>query len=757
MENIFKKLKVPGLWKKKSLCLLFLFWSVLFLFCMIQIVKPCKIYHYDGNETFSGTSYEEKTIYEDISLSPGVYRIELAYKIDANLQGICNVVDGTISSGGVLSNGEPLYRGLSKTGYHIWLLEKTDGLQVQVSCSGDSNLTTGELEIVETNLLWTIILTLLVFVGVILLMAHYICEYNRVFPISIEKKQSFFLVMLIGLIASVPYLCGYNIWGADLGYHLQRIEGLKDGLLSGQFPVRLEPEWLCGHGYADAIFYCGTLLYFPALLRLLGFPVTTSYNIFCVALNLATAWIYYFCFYHIFRNRRHGIICSALYTLSIFRIYKLVITSAVGEASAFTFIPLVIYGLYRIFTENPDKPGYKTSWVFVMLGFSGLLQTHVLTCEITAFVMLLFCIINFRKLLRRNTLLELLKGGIAALAVSLWFLVPFLDYYMTQPVHIKYVSARTIQDRGLYLAQLAFHFWGGGGETTPLADNGMWHSYPVGIGMMLIAGLVLFLILWFSGKLPGKKEETSFAKKTALIAMLLLLMSLKIFPWDRIQSMNSVFAALVSSLQFPNRFLGWGTGCLVFLFGYCLDYLKGRHEKGYLFLLVLAFIGITTSDMYLLDYTNAEQSSVTLYNEDGMGVSYISGAEYILEGTEQADIAFSGPEAGEGVEIETYDKEYLSIDLQCFNNGTDVGFIDTPILYYKGYEAVDTDSGNRLGVCAGKNNVVRVMIPPGFNGHLKIRFVPPVYWRISELVSGVSCIGLMVLWYRNRRRKYVKA
>ena len=140
-----------------------------------------------------------------------------------------------------------------------------------------------------------------------------------------------------------------------------------------------------------------------------------------------------------------------------------------------------------------------------------------------------------------------------------------------------------------------------------------------------------------------------------------------------------------------------------------------------------------------------------------MGVSYISGAEYILEGTEQADIAFSGPEAGEGVEIETYDKEYLSIDLQCFNNGTDVGFIDTPILYYKGYEAVDTDSGNRLGVCAGKNNVVRVMIPPGFNGHLKIRFVPPVYWRISELVSGVACIGLMVLWYRNRRRKYVKA
>ena len=119
MGNIFTKIRMPGLWKKKPLCLLLLFWIVLFVFCIIQIVTPCKQYHYDGSETFDGTSYEEKTVYEGISLPPGVYRIELAYKIDADLQGICNVADGTIFSGGILSNGEPLYRGLSKTGYQI--------------------------------------------------------------------------------------------------------------------------------------------------------------------------------------------------------------------------------------------------------------------------------------------------------------------------------------------------------------------------------------------------------------------------------------------------------------------------------------------------------------------------------------------------------------------------------------------------------------------------------------------------------------
>ena len=750
-----KEVKKSELWKKKSLRFFLLFWTVLFLFCIIKIAVPCKEYHYDGNGTFNGDVSGEMTVYDGIALPPGVYRIELEYEIEKDMQGMCSVVD---PGGQMLSNGEPLYSGLLKTGYHIWLLEKTEELQVRISCNSDCDLTTGNLKIVETNQLWTMLLALLIFVGMIVCAALCVYEYDLRFSIPVEKKQSFFLVMLIGLIASFPYMCGYNIWGGDVGYHLQRIEGIKDGLLSGQFPVRLQPEWLYGHGYADAIFYCCTFLYFPALLRLLGFPVTVSYNIYCITLNLATAWISYFCFYKISRNRWHGIICSALYTLSIFRIYKLLITGAVGEGSAFTFVPLVLYALYRIFTENPKETGYKTSWIPMMLGFAGLIQTHILTCEITALVMLLFCLVNCRKLFCKNTLLELLKGGLAALAVSLWFVVPFLDYYITQPVHIKYVSARTIQDRGLYFAHLAFHFWGDGGENTPLADNGMWHSHPAGIGFVLIAGLSAFLVFWYAGNIRyQEKEKSSFAKKVALVGLTLLIMSTKLFPWDRIQSLNSVFATLVSSLQFPHRFLGWGTVCLVFLFGYCLNYLKETYKTGYLVFLAVAIIGITTSDMYLLDYTNASQAAVELYNEEGMGIGYISGAEYVLEGTVQGDITYRPPKTGESVQIADYEKKYLHINLQCSNQGSIDSFIDVPLLYYRGYVAVEKGSGKKLEVCAGENNVVRVLIPAGFDGWLEIKFVPPAYWRISELVSAITGIGLLVLWCKNGGKRRVKA
>ena len=146
----------------------------------------------------------------------------------------------------------------------------------------------------------------------------------------LDKETKFALLFLFVLFffASLPYLYGFNISGADLTYHLQRIEGVKDGILAGFFPVRLEPKWLYDLGYADAVFYCNLFLLFPAFLRIMGFPVSFSYNCYSIAVNLATVLISYYCFKNMFKSKKIGVICSGLYTLSVFRIYTLVITSA---------------------------------------------------------------------------------------------------------------------------------------------------------------------------------------------------------------------------------------------------------------------------------------------------------------------------------------------------------------------------------------------------------------------------------------------
>lgn len=726
-------------------------------FIVINIIRPCREYQLEGNYAFStGDSTEKKVIFEGIKLQPGVYRIELEYEADTDLIALCNVEDGTVFPGGLLCNGEHMYSGLKQTEYHMWLYEGTENLQVVISYGGTGNLTTGNLKITETNQLWTMLLTVLLFCAALVYAGLIFFYYDQSYPVALEKKHVFFWVMVIGFIASIPCLNGYNFAGADLTYHLQRIEGVKDGLLSGQFPVRLEPEWVYNHGYANAIFYCNTLLYFPAILRLLGFTVTASYNAYCIALNIATAWIAYYCFGKIFEKRNIGIICSALYTISIFRIYKLMLAGAMGEGSAFTFLPLVLYGLYRVFAEDPKDKRYKTAWVPIMIGYAGLMQTHVLTCEITAFVTIVLCIVYIRKVFCKNTFLELAKGAISAALVSLWFLVPFLDYYMTQDVHIRHVSARTIQERGLYWAQLLVHFWKTD-ISISFAGNDMQDISPIGIGFVLIVILGLFFVLWFSGAFKklenienGKKH---FVKVTALLGALLLFMSLNVFPWDRIQNINSVTAALVSSLQFPNRFLGWGTVCLVMIFGFCMLYFSQKDTKIYWIMAVVTIISVATSGMYLTDYANRDQGQFQLYNEEGMGFGYISGAEYLVEGTDKDKLTFADAVAGEGVDILAYQKDYLKVDMTCVNNTGAESYVDVPLLLYKGYRIVDAESGQEMQLSPGENNVIRILIPANYEGRIKLDFVSPIYWRISEVITLVTIIILFVVGRKYRRKR----
>ena len=738
------------LWKEKPVCLFTALFFLYMVFCAVMAVRPCQEHLFEGSFSFGAESGPGvTTVYGGICLRPGVYRVELEYSTDTDVAGVCSASDGTVFAGGLLTNGEHMYVGLDRTGYELWLYEGTENLQITVNYVGRGSITTGNLRIVETRKLWTMLLAAGAALGAgVYLLLIYRC-YNRRFPVSREKKQVFFFVTAICLAASIPYLCGYNITGADLTYHLQRIEGVKDGLLAGQFPVRLEPRWVFDHWYANAIFYCNTFLYFPALLRMLGFPVVTSYNLYCLALNAATAWISYYCFSRIFRDRSIGILCSALYTLSIFRIYKLLVTSAVGEGTAVTFLPLVLYGMYKIYEE---EDGYRRGWVPVTLGMCGLIQSHVLTCEITAGVMILFCLFHLRKTFRRNTFLALVKAAVSTALVCLWFLVPFLDYYLTQDVHIKHVSGRTIQDRGLYPAHLAFHFWKTG-SSTPGMGNGMQYSHPVGIGLVLMLALGVFLALWFGGAFRAGGRAVAFVKRTAAVGVLLLFMSLDIFPWDRIQALNSVTASLVSSLQFPNRFLGWGTGCLVLVFGFCLWYFKGRDRRHYLTMGALALAGVVTSGMYLLDYVNAGQEYYKIYNEEGMGFGYISGAEYLIEGTELGKLTFARPAAGPGAEITGYEKRGYRTLLQCENSAGEESYVDIPTLYYKGYQAVDTGTGQEVEICPGENNVVRVTVPSGFAGTVEVDFVSPFYWRAAEAVSllGTVCLGAAV-WIMWRKR-----
>ena len=53
--------------------------------------------------------------------------------------------------------------------------------------------------------------------------------------------------------------------------------------------------------------------------------------------------------------------------------------------------------------------------------------------------------------------------------------------------------------------------------------------------------------------------------------------------------------------------------------------------------------------------------------------------------------------------------------------------------------------GNRLQVSPGYSSMVKVSLPANYQGIITIDFVPPIFWRICEIISLISMIAIVII------------
>lgn len=777
MKDMRKKMKQLELYRQRPFWVLAGIEVLLLLLCISGLFGKNAVYEYgveqmtanfgvydEGQGGYAADAAAGQTgnlvDFSNIALPKGVYRVCLSYTTDANMQNMCTVTDDSVAYNGLLTNGEMLYSGLEQTDFEMWLLQDTSSLIVHARYN-QGNLAVKGLTIYQTNAGNRIILFLYLCLILIVDSIYLFRKYDAAYGVPIQQKNVILGVLAIVVMASIPLMTNYIVNSGDIGYHLLRIEGLKDGILSGQFPVRIAPDWQQGNGYADAVFYGQTLLLPAALLRMIGFTVNTSYRIYMLLINAATAWLSYYCFQKIFKERYVGLLCSMLHTLSVYRLYKTYMCGALGETLGSLFLPLIVYGFYRVFTEDIHSKEYKWSFLPLLIGFAGIIQSHMLTCEIVGGFTILLCIILWKRVFRKETFWALAKAAVGSVLVAAWFVVPFLDYMLTGDFVIHHVSGRTIQERGLYLAHL-FSFPTFAGPDVFPAENGMVGTAPMGIGFALLAVWLAWGYLRITGRIRKSGNEHLTAEEIALgrilgiFAGMAMLMSLSLFPWDRIQFLNRITATLVSSLQFPNRFLTLGSVACVGLAGVIGVWIWRSGRPGGKALWAGALIVLTfMTSVYMETDFLYKKDFMRVYNDEGMGNGYISGAEYLPYGTDATQLIYRAPIAGGDVEIEGYEKGPLTVEVSCRSYGAE-GSLNLPLLYYKGYRAYDADTGEELEVYDGDNHTVHVKVPEGYEGTVRTTFVSPWYWRLAEAVSLISGIGLAV-WYHLARRRTVSA
>lgn len=699
-------------------------------------------YFIDGSYGFQGEYLKAG----GFSLKPGVYQLKIYYEsVDNDVNNfVIESENGSFQE--LLSNNVSLYSGIGERNCQFYVRNKVDSARIIVNYMGTEALTVKGFEIVHTTAGSRIFLFLLIILSAVINTLAMLYAYLGKYTVETEKKLVWFGIPAITVLASLPLFTDYMMIGADSIFHWVRIEALAQSILEGALPARIESMWLYGQGYASSIFYCDTFLMLPALLRLIGFHMDIAYGMYVFAVNLATAWIAYACFKGCFHNRYIGMFGAMLYTLAPYRIYNIYNRCAVGEYTALTFLPLLCYGFYLLFTEDVHKKEYKYYWILPMLGFSGIIQSHVLTCEIAGGFTILLCILLIKKVFRKQTFLALVKVVAGTILMNLWFLVPFLDLMMSGEYRFSQNTGTTIQERGILPAHF-FYTMQSAGNNSRFHELGLQNTEPIGVGIAILIGTAAFCLI------RKKQRDRARAAWAALVlGVTALVMSTCYFPWNWIQSWNKITGTLVPMIQFPTRLTVIPTVCLTFVAcvaAYWLLKDKNKWLKNVFFLLTcgscIIFSMYQTNDTLL-----SKEGMIRLYSAEAIGHSGVLGAEYLPIG---AEMTFSYHDAvpSPGVTVSQYQKENLDVTMELSVSENSSEYVELPMLYYKGYQAKDTVTGDVLQVIPGDNYVVRVLLPAGYQGTIRTWYAGMWYWRLAEGISAAALLGLFAILYKRHK------
>lgn len=561
---------------------------------------------------------------------------------------------------------------------------------------------------------------------------------------SRDDNAVIMLVLLGAVFASYPLFSGTIGFGHDLNFHLYRIEGIKDGILSGQFPVRIHPTHNNGYGYITASVYPELFLYFPAVLRIFGLSPVMAYNTFLFGVNVATALIMYYSAKGMSKSKYVGLIASIIYTLSTWRVMNLYYRAAIGEALAMVFFPLVIYGLYCLLK------GDKKKWWVLALGCTGVYQSHVISTVFVVITIIAAVLMFIKNFISDRRWLGFFKAGVLTVLLNLWYLVSFITYYFGLDMAIRHTKENTeFFSNAIFPTQL-FNIFNTNFGYSQLLDKGMRSdmslSLGVGVTICLVIGIAYFI---FRKKKEIKNE--SFVFGILAFGVLLLFMATTLFPWELLQQ-NKLINMFAGTVRMPWRFLSLASPIFCIAAAIIIGAVSKSDMSKRIVIMVTCFVCAITFVSWGTAYTTQLDPAL----KKGYAVS-TSGAvgldnEYYVVGTNADRLTAEKYETSDGVKVDSYYKSGTNIEAEI-SGAKNGSYIEVPLLYYPGYSAKD-NNGNKLETEDGTNHVLRINLQNGTDT-VKIKYSGLWSFKLADAVTILTLLGMSALWFYHKRRNLI--
>jgi len=715
----------------------------------------------DGSYTIQGdgTQAQESVMLgvARMEIAKGAYEVSVRYASDTGINGQTGNCDNRAGSLRIRSYKNPTDVGYNTIqlvdGDHVrtdrmWItsLRSVEDLDVKVYFNGYGTLRIERIVFSEL-FIWRVTCVLK---WILIILAFNVLYFYFVRKNAYKDQHVLAALSLTVVFSSLLAFQDYVMGGHDLSFHLMRILSIGKSIAAGKWISPIHTDVANGYGYATPIFYGQIFLYIPAILYNMAVPLHICYQIYVVCVNIATCLVSYICFRAIVQKeeivykKEIALFGAYCYQMSAYRLIDVYIRGALGEYTAMIFLPLVLYGFYRVYTLEQERLSLRDT-VCIVFGLTGIIQSHLITIELTALFVVAMCLGLYKKTFQPRRFLTLAGAAVLTLLCNLGFLLPLIDS-MKMDIAVNAREMGNMQELGASMYQV-FGMFMHPDET-----------FTLGIGLVLGAAVFGWcFVKRYEWGLAGK-----LFMKAGTVALVMLvpavLCSFSAFPWDSIIDAGGVIGALgqlVGVIQFPWRFHVISTILCVFLAVLGISVLcqcgRGKYAVaagGVIVLLITLNAGV-----FFARYPEIAMTTRLYASMDGtLSIAAVSGGEYQLVGTDF--------ELCKTKEVITEDETVVVSDYQssqgetlfsCVNGSDQSRYVEIPVFCYDNYRAYDRESGDAVPVERGTNNRVRILVAGGYQGDLCVTYQIPVLWKISYLVSALTVIGIVGCLLTGRR------
>lgn len=435
------------------------------------------------------------------------------------------------------------------------------------------------------------------------------------------------------------------------------------------------------------------------------------------------------------KSRRSVILSVVLYTLMPYRFTNIFSRGDLGETLALVFWPMVIAGLYHIVMGDRKK------WHYLVIGFTGALQSHILSVAYVAAVCVITALLYCVRIARERRYTELLKAAGLTVLLNAWYVVPFLYYYFKENLDKDVLRWSGYFEQSINLSNMT--------QTLSLYNK---QYFSLGLALLGCLGIgIVYLLCERRGKVSG---ADGFMLYLLTLGGIFVFLATGYFP-SRALMKNAFFENIATMLQFPWRFLGPASACFLFVGAAGLarsELLKPYRNLIFAMLVSLNLLVIVSvpADNNHVPYKNAESAASKGHETKlGASVGLFYPHEWRLMGATEDRLTGSVVISDiSSVSVYDFRKEGTKAAVSYIARSDDA-YIELPVQNYLGYRAVN-ELGQPVRIEQGNGGRMRIFVDgDGAEHRIYVRYGPVPGFIIADVVSALTVLYCLYrVWFR---------